>query len=155
MIVDHRTLLFYDASCLIAAAGSPTGGSGLLLSLCVRRLLRGAVSQAVLLEAEGNIQSKLRPHAMSTYHDLLQTAHLSMAPIPPVPPTSAWLQEVNAKDVHVVAAPLAAKAPYVLTLDRKLVTEINRTALPIEALTPADFIRGVLPRHVYYPSLRS
>lgn len=155
MIVDHKTLLFYDASCLIAAAGSPTGGSGLLLSLCVRRLLRGAVSQAVLLEAEGNIQTKFRPQVLSVYHNLLQTAHLSMAPIPQVPPTSAWLQEVNTKDVHVVAAALAAKAPYVLTLDRKLALEINRTALPIEALAPGDFIRNVLPLHVNYPSLRS
>lgn len=155
MIVDHKTLLFFDASCLIAAAGSPTGGSGLLLSLCVRRLLRGAVSQAVLLEAEGNIQSKLRPQALGVYHDLLQTAHLSMAPIPPVPSTSAWLQEVNAKDVHVVAATLAVKATYVLTLDRKLALEINRTALPIEALAPGDFIRNVLPLHINYPTLRS
>lgn len=155
MIVDHRTLLFFDASCLIAAAGSPTGGSGLLLSLCVRRLLRGAVSQAVLLEVEGNIQTKFRPQVLSAYHNLLQTAHLSMAPIPQVPPTSTWLQEVNAKDVHVVAAALAAKAPYVLTLDRKLATEISRAALPIEALSPGDFIRNVLPLHVNYPPLRS
>lgn len=155
MIVGHTTLLFLDASCLIAAAGTPTGGSGLLLSLCVRRLLRGAVSQAVLLEAEGNIQSRLRPQALSAYHDLLQMAHLSMAPIPPVPPTSAWLQEVNAKDVHVVAATLAAKAPYVLTLDRKLAIEINQIALPIEALAPGDFIRNVLPLHINYPTLRS
>ena len=56
MTVDHKTLLFFDASCLIAAAGSPAGGSSLLFSLCARRLLRGVVSQAVLLEAEGNIQ---------------------------------------------------------------------------------------------------
>ena len=78
-----------------------------------------------------------------------------MAPIPPVPPTSAWLREVNAKDVHVVAATLAAKAPYVLTLDRKLAIEINRIALPIKALAPGDFIRNVLPLHINYPTLRS
>jgi len=155
MIVDRTTRLFFDASCLIAAAGSPTGVSGFLLSLCVRRLLRGTVSQAVLLEAERNILSKLRPQALDTYHNLLQTVHLNMAPIPPVPLESAWLQEVNAKDVHVVASTLAAKATFVLTLDRTLAIEINRTALPIEALTPADFIRNVLPGHVNYPTLRS
>jgi predicted nucleic acid-binding protein len=155
MTVDHKTLLFFDASCLIAAAGSSTGGSGLLLSLCVRRLLRGVVSQAVLLEAESNIQSKLRRQALSDYHTLLQTAHLSIAPIPPVLPASVWLQEINAKDVHVVAAALAAKAPYVLTLDRKLALEINSAALSIEALTPGDFIRNVLPLHTSYPTLRS
>ena len=155
MIVDHTTLLFYDASCLIAAAGSPTGGSGFLLSLSVRRLLSGAVSQAVLLEAESNIQSKLRYQVLGTYHNLLQTVPLTMAPVPSIPPQTAWLQEVNAKDVHVVAATLAVKAPYVLTQDRKLAVEMNRTALPIEALTPGEFIRNVLPHHVNYPSIRS
>ncbi|MBI2942103.1 MAG: hypothetical protein HYY04_16860 [Chloroflexi bacterium] len=33
MTIDLTTILFFDASCLIAAAGSPTGGSGFLLSL--------------------------------------------------------------------------------------------------------------------------
>ena len=42
MPIDHQTLLFFDASWLIAAAGSPTGGSGFLLARCARHLLRGA-----------------------------------------------------------------------------------------------------------------
>jgi len=155
MIVDQSTLLFCDASCLIAAAGSPTGGSGFLLSLCMCGLLRGAVSQPVLLEAERNILAKLTPQALNTYHNLLQTVPLTIAPIPHVPAESAWLKEVNAKDVHVVASTLAVKAPYVLTLDRTLAEEINRTALPIQALSPGEFMRGVLPFHVNFPSLRS
>ena len=155
MIVDETTPLFFDASCLIAAAGSPTGGSGFLLSLCIRRLLRGAVSQAVLLEAERNIRTKLRPQALCVYHDLLQSAPLTIAPAPHVPRETAWLQIVNTKDAHVVASTLAVKAPYLLTLDQQLGDEINRTALPIEAITPGDFIRTVLPDHVKYPTLRS
>lgn len=54
MNIDRNTLLFFDASCLIAAAGSPTGGSGFLLALCARGLLRAACSQPVLVEAERN-----------------------------------------------------------------------------------------------------
>jgi hypothetical protein len=49
--IDRHTLLFLDASPLIAAAGSPAGGPGFLLSLCARGYLKAAVSQPVLLEA--------------------------------------------------------------------------------------------------------
>jgi hypothetical protein len=58
------TLLFFDASCLIVA-GSPTGGAGFLLLLCAHRLLRGTVSQVVLLEAERNIAAKLSPQMLN------------------------------------------------------------------------------------------
>jgi len=155
MIVDDTTFLFFDASCLMAAAGSPMGGSGFLLSLCIRRLLRGAVSQAVLLEAERNIRAKLRPQTLGIYHDLLQSAPLTVAPVPRIPDGTAWLQVVNVKDAHVVASTLAVKAPYVLTLDQELEGEINRAGLSIEAITPGDFIRTILPHHAKYPALRS
>lgn len=55
MTIDRSTLLFFDASCLIAAAGSPTGGSAFLLSMCAAGFLRGAVSEAVLVEIERHV----------------------------------------------------------------------------------------------------
>jgi len=61
MTIDRTTLLFFDASCLIAAAGSLSGGSGFLLALCQRGLLRGAISQPVLLETERNLLKKRGP----------------------------------------------------------------------------------------------
>jgi len=155
MIVNETTIFFFDASCLVAAAGSPTGGSGFLLSLCTRRLLRGAVSQAVLLEVERNTRTKLRPQALDAYHNLLQSVPLTIAPVPRVPNGTAWLQVINAKDAHVVASALAVRAPYVLTLDQQLGDEINRSGLSIEVITPGDFIRAVLPHHIKYPDLRS
>lgn len=68
MNIDQTTLVFFDASCLIAAAGSPSGGSGFLLSLCRRGLLGAAVSQPVLLEAERNIGKRRGPEELETYH---------------------------------------------------------------------------------------
>jgi hypothetical protein len=64
MTFDAETRLFFDASCLIAAAGSPSGGSGFVLSLCQRSLLRGAISPPVLIEARRNVRDKLGPEAL-------------------------------------------------------------------------------------------
>lgn len=154
MSIDQATLLFFDASCLIAAAGSPTGGSGFLLSLCARELLGGAVSQIVLLEAERNIQVKLSAQVLEQYHDLLQVIPLTVAPVPSVAVEEPWSRGINAKDLHVIGAALAIDADYLLTLDQKLIIEVNQADLPLHALTPGEFIRTILPTHDEYPRMR-
>jgi hypothetical protein len=108
------------------AAGSLTGGSGFLLSLCARSLLRGAVSQVVLLEAERNIAAKLSSQVLNRYHQLLQTVPLVVAAVPPLSAQEPWLPMVNAKDAHVLAAALTINAGYLLTLDQRLVAEVRR-----------------------------
>jgi hypothetical protein len=82
MIIDRNTLVFFDASCLIAATGSPSGGSGFLLSLCARGFLKAAVSQPVLLEAQNNIQAKLGEEAIQRYQNLLAIVPFSLAALP-------------------------------------------------------------------------
>lgn len=154
MSIDRTTLLFFDGSCLIAAAGSPTGGSGFLLSLCRRELLCGAVSHIVLLEAEHNIQAKLSSQVLARYHDLLQVTPLAVAVVPSLETDETWSQQVNPKDLHVIAAALAINADYLLTLDQKLIVEVNQAGVPVHALTPGDFIRTVLPTHTEYPRVR-
>jgi hypothetical protein len=67
MKINRNTLLFFDASCLIAAAGSPSGGSGFLLSLCGRGYLQAVVSQPVLIEAQRNIQNKIGADAVKRF----------------------------------------------------------------------------------------
>jgi hypothetical protein len=66
--IDADTHVFFDASCLIAAAGNPTGGFGFLLSLCARGLFKAAISQPVLFEAQRNIQTKLGDEASTSYY---------------------------------------------------------------------------------------
>jgi predicted nucleic acid-binding protein len=150
MTVDRTTLLFFDASCLIAAAGSPTGGSGFLLSLCAKGYFQAAVSTAVLAEAARNIQGRLPALAWINYQTHLLSVPFILAPVPAPLPA---LTPVNAKDLHVVAAAAAVATAYLLTLDRGLLAQANQAGLAFPALTPGDFIKTVLPTHVEYPTL--
>lgn len=154
MTIDRNTLVFFDSSCLIAAAGSPLGGSGFLLSLCARGYLKAAVSQPVLLEAQRNIQAKLGEEAMKRYHNLLAVVPFSLTSLPNKTELKRLGKMINRKDVHVVAAALEVHAPFLLALDKGLVLEVNRVNLGIQALSPGDFIKTVLPSHVDYPSAR-
>ena len=136
----------------MAAAGSPSGGSGFLLSLCARGYLKAAVSQPVLLEAQKNIQSKLGDKAIKRLYNLLAVVPFSLASLPDKAEFARLEKLVNKKDVHVVAAALEVDAPFLLTLDQDLVLEVNKAYLGIQALAPGEFIKSVLPSHVDYPS---
>lgn len=151
MTIGRTALLFFDASCLIAAAGSPTGGSGFLLSLCIKGYLQAAVSTYVLTEAARNIQARMKAGAWNNYQTLLASVPFTMASVPTPLPA---LPPVNAKDVHVAAAAGAIKAEYLLTLDKGLLAEALQAQLSFLTLTPGEFIKTLLPTHIEYPVFR-
>jgi predicted nucleic acid-binding protein len=62
--------------------------------------------------------------------------------------------DVNAKDEHVVAAAVAIRADYILTLDQPLAEEINRAGLTVRAVAPGEFIKTLLPQHPAFESVR-
>jgi predicted nucleic acid-binding protein len=151
MIIDDTTLIFFDASCLIAAAGSPSGGSGFLLSLCGRGFLQPAVSQPVLLEAERNIAAKLGPVALETYHRQVVVTPMTIVSLPSKTEQSQYREIVGEKDEHVVAAAIVGEADFLLTLDKKLEERVNAANLPIQAFSPGTFITTILVQHIEYP----
>ena len=151
MTIDRNTLVFFDASCLIAAAGSPSGGSGFLLSLCSRGYLKAAISHPVLLEAQDNIHAKLGEEAIQRYRNLLAIFPFSLAALPDRTKLKRLGKWINKKDVHVVGAALEIQASFLLALDKGLVLEVNKANLGIHALSPGDFIKTILPGHRDYP----
>jgi predicted nucleic acid-binding protein len=151
MNIDRNTVVFFDASCLIAAAGSPSGGSGFLLSLCARQFLKGAISRPVLLEAQRNIQSKLGNEAINTFYRFLIIVPFTLASLPLKSELDKYEIWVNKKDVHVIAAAKTINAHFLLTLDKRLALQINHADLDLQALSPGDFIKTVLPTHNDYP----
>ena len=155
MKIDSNTILFFDAACLIAAAGSPSGGSGFLMSICSKSILKGAVSQPVLVEAERNVLAKLGSDALERYHRILATTPLTLVPVPSEIRLRRFGRVVGVKDAHVVGAALSANSPFLLTLDKRLAEKVSYSDLPVLAISPGDFIKTILPRHINYSSVRN
>lgn len=154
MSIDAATLLFFDASCLIAAAGSPSGGSGFLLDTCRRGFLQAAVSPPVLVEAERNLREKLPSAALGTFHAYLVTTPFQLVDVLPASARTSLASIVGDKDEHVLAAAMQIAAPSLLTLDRRLAQRVNSAGLAVRALSPGEFIAAILPDHVDYRSIR-
>ena len=114
MSLTRDSLLFLDATCLIAAAGSPTGGSGFLLSVCQSGFLKACSSPSVLVEAERNITAKLPASALGTYHLQLATTPITLVSTPPKRAIQQY-DSLFGKDAPVVASAVAAGAPYLFT----------------------------------------
>lgn len=155
MRIDHTTRVFVDASCLVAAAGSATGGSSFVLSLCQRGFLRPVVSQPVLLEARRNVEENMDAVRLERLDELLVDTPLEVVP---VPQDEEALEQAKVlageKDAHVVAAAVAAGTALLICLDKPLVERINQAGLALQAMSPGDFIKELLPTHPDYPSLR-
>jgi predicted nucleic acid-binding protein len=140
MVINQTTLLFFDSSCLIAAAGSPTGGSSLLLAICARGFLKGAVSHTVLAEAEGNILTNLKPPALTRYRQEILSIPLLIGPVPSTTERETVAPITGQKDAHVAASALSIGAHFLITLDKRLAHRINESELSIHALSPGEII---------------
>ena len=143
---DAKAGVFIDASVWIAAAGSPAGGSSLVLEICCGQHFTALCSQRVLLEAQTNIRDKLPVEALARFYKLL--AAISPMIISPVTQDeeAPYYTIVTEKDAHVVAAAVQGNAAYLVTLDRKhLANDTVRSAgLPVSILLPGEFISLVL-----------
>lgn len=138
-------LAFLDASVLVAAARSPSGGSSVAMDVCHGRFFRAALTERVLLEARVNIAEKFSESELVRFYQQMAALNAEMVP----PPSDATVQQcvplTTAKDAHVLAAALECRAAYLLSLDRRhLITRaVQAAGLPVRVLTPGDFLQVV------------
>ena len=135
--------MILDASVLIAASGSPTGASALILALCGRGLARVVSSRPVLLESERNIQAKLGDDALARFYKSIADLPMKILDGPTPEEIHAHKETIHPKDAHVLASAIRGNAKILLTLDRKhlLTPSVRRAKLPFAILTPGDFLR--------------
>jgi predicted nucleic acid-binding protein len=148
MAIDRTTRLLLDASCLVAAAYAPRGGSAHIVRLSGLGFLAGWASQGVLVEAARVLGRGGSLAVLAEYDALLRRTGLRPARIPGYP-VRQYLR-INAKDAHVYAAARACRAAYLITLDQPLIAQCAALSGPPVALSPGAFLQQVLPEHSEY-----
>ena len=136
-----RPLVFLDASVLVAASRSPSGGSALAMEVCRGRRFRAALTTRVLLEARQNIAAKFGEQELLRFYQQIAALDPEMVPPPSPKRVAECVPLTTEKDAHVLAGALECRAAYLLTLDRRhLLTATIRSAdLPVGVVTPGDF----------------
>ena len=144
-MAKKKKKVLLDASIFVAAAGSASGGSSLVLEVCRGLRFSAATTKRILLEAQGNIRKKLTSEALLRFYKKIASLNPEIIP----PTTKEKLNQYNdiiaLKDRHVLASALESKAAFLITLDRKhFQTEVIRQAnLPIYIMTPKEFLELV------------
>lgn len=138
--------MFLDASVLVAASRSPSGGSALTLDVCRGTRFRAAISVKVLLEARVNIARKFGEQELLRFYEQIAAMDPKMVPPPSQQGVSECEPLVTDKDAHVLAAALECRADYLLTLDRRhlLTPAVLSSGLPLSVMTPGDFLKELV-----------
>ena len=107
--------LFFDASVLIAAAHSPTGGSGYLLEACRRGKFKAVVTRLILIEMERNIKAKLGKKDLLRFYQLLGSVDFIVEPPVSAGEIADYSQLIEEREAHVLAAAVRSGAQFLLT----------------------------------------
>lgn len=131
--------VYLDTDVLLAAAGSTSGASHLIIKLSELTLIQGVISEAVRIEAERNLIAKL-PHALPAYRAFLKSAKLREVPLPSPDQMKPYQGQADPKDLpHLVAACLAG-CHYLVTHNTKHYAPQPGT---IEVLNPGALVMRI------------
>src|SRR3989344_9373275 len=132
-------LAFIDASVILAALGSKSGGSSQILKLIRESKLDGITSQAVVEEVFRNVY-KIKI-AESKVSRLISISSIKVIPAPTSEEVEKYLDVTAAKDVHIVASAIKSKANVVITLDKKHL--LSKRIKGLSVLTPVEFLKNL------------
>ena len=134
------TKVFLDASVIIAALLSPSGGSAKVIEFARQRLVVGIVSQTVIFEVEAKSakikRSEVQIGEFINKNRILVRGRINLSQIEP------YVGKVELDDAHVVAGAQLTKCDYLVTLDKKhlLREDIRREFKPLKIVSPKEIL---------------
>ncbi|HEY77177.1 MAG TPA: PIN domain-containing protein [Thermoflexia bacterium] len=136
-----RPRVFLDTSALIAGLVSPGRASNLILSLAEAEVITLVISEEVLIEPDCNLRARL-PRAIPEYRRFLAACPIEKADPPDAAEVAAAAEIIHLKDAPILAAAMALRVDYLVTLDRRHFLDdpevARRSGLRIG--TPGDFL---------------
>lgn len=148
-MAGKKKKVLLDASIFVAAAGSASGGSSLVLEVCRGLHFSAATTHKILLEARRNIRKKLSPEALLRFYKEIANLKPEIIKPPTKEKLSQYDNVIALKDRHVLASALESRAAFLITLDRKhfKAEGIRQANLPITIMTPKEFLESVRERY--------
>ena len=135
-----------DASVFIAASGSVSGGSALILEVCKGKFFTAVTTRKILKEAQKNIRKKLPSESLLYFYREMGRLKPKIVGTPQ--DLRKYDNIISAKDQHVLASAINCGASFLITLDRKhfFTEEIKNAKLPVMIMTPKEFLELIRER---------
>lgn len=138
--------VFIDASVLIAALISPTGGSSLLLKYAAAGKVTGIISQTVIDEIlKEDKFTKIKKTKIQIEQFIAQSSLIIRKPIT-VEEIKPYQDLIDIEDAHLVAGANLTKCQYLATLDKKHVLrpDVQKKFLPLKIVSPGQLLEEIV-----------
>lgn len=137
--------VFFDASVIIAALLSPTGGSAKVFRFVKLGLIKGISSQTVIEEV---LEEKHLPKIKKTEEEIVKfiaSSDLVIRKTVTDDEIHPYQNLVHIEDAHLIAGANLTKCKYLLTLDKKhlLHSEIKEKFLPLSIVSPKELLEEI------------
>lgn len=140
--------VYFDASVIIAALLSPTGGSALLFHFIKLGTITGIVSQTVLEEVLEGDKPKRIKRSVEQIEQFIAESGLIVREAITNEEIAPYHDQVDTEDAHLIAGAYLTKCTYLVTLDKKhlLRPDIQEKFLPLRIVSPKELLGEIVSR---------
>ncbi len=132
--------VYLDASVIIAALLSPTGGSAKLLEFVKLGVVVGVVSQTVIDEVEEHSLKIKKSH--KEIRKFIQENSIIVRERIDKLELESFKDSIEEEDIHVAVGARLTKCDYLVTLDKKhlLKAEVKKMLKPLKVVSPKEVL---------------
>jgi len=137
--------VFFDASVIIAALLSPTGGSSMLLQYIKTGTIIGITSQTALEEVLEEDKPKKLKRSREEIGEFIAHSGLIIRESITTKEIAFYKDDVDEEDAHLFAGALLTKCTYLVSLDKKHVLrpDIKKKFFPLRIVTPKELLEEI------------
>lgn len=138
--------VFFDASVIIAAMLSSTGGSAFLLQYIKVGKIIGITSQTVIDEILEEDKTKKLKRSKEEIEQFIAESRLLVRSRMTRSEISSYQDEIDSEDAHLIAGATLTKCAYLVSLDKKhlLRADVQEKFLPLYILSPKELLEEIV-----------
>lgn len=137
--------ILLDASVILAALGSKTGGSMVVLKLAKEEKLQAVVSATIIEEV---MRNATKTNSSAADVDRLIVSHkLKVVSAPAPENVDKYIGQTGQKDAHAIASAIESKADLVITLDKKHLLSGKLKLKSLKIIPPAELLKRLVDQN--------
>ncbi len=138
--------VFFDASIIIAALLSKTGGSSLLFQYIKRGKIIGITSQTAIGETLEEDKPKRIKRSKEEIEQFIAHSGLVVRESITLEEIAPYKDLVDVEDAHLIAGAKLTKCTHLVTLDKKhlLREDIQKRFLPLRIVSPKELLEEIV-----------
>ena len=138
--------VYFDASVIISALLSQTGGSAELLRLVNGGIIKGITSQTVIEEVLEEDKPRKLKKSKEEIEQFIAESGLLIRKSITEEEIKAYINLIDIEDAHLVAGAKLTRCDYLVSLDKKhlLRSDIKKQFLPLKIVSPRELLEEIV-----------